>query len=107
LVGHSEEAQNPSPQPGRSWNPVNALTVGMCLIILIVGSVSFYWRRPMSSGLRRPLQFATTIHEALTPTGIVAADLNGDGNLDIVIAESANDSILILFGDSNGSFSKS
>lgn len=38
------------------------------------------------------------------PTGLAAADLNGDGNVDLVSANKGTNSISVLFGNGNGTF---
>jgi hypothetical protein len=53
-----------------------------------------------------PLQFKSGVNYVAggRPTGIVAADFNGDGVLDFAVANSENSSVTILIGNADGTF---
>jgi type II secretory pathway component GspD/PulD (secretin) len=40
------------------------------------------------------------------PAGLAAADLNGDGHTDLVVADSGNDTISVLLGNGDGTFQR-
>jgi hypothetical protein len=40
-----------------------------------------------------------------TPVGLAAADFNGDGNIDLAVADSSTSKVNIFFGNGNGAFS--
>ena len=49
-----------------------------------------------------PIRFFTGFHAE--PRGVVAIDLNGDSNLDIIITNADADNISVFFGYGNGTF---
>ncbi|CAF1433358.1 unnamed protein product [Adineta steineri] len=51
-----------------------------------------------------PLQTMFSVGDLSYPTSVVIADVNNDTELDIIVANSANESIGILYGYGNGSF---
>jgi len=51
-----------------------------------------------------PFDSASTIAVGHGPDGLAAGDLNGDGFLDLVVANSSGNDLSILFGDGAGSF---
>jgi FG-GAP-like repeat len=63
----------------------------------------------MSVGIsaRSSLAFATPINFAtggVAPTNVQTADFNGDGKLDLVIANRTSNNIAVLFGNGDGTF---
>src|ERR1051325_9899802 len=49
---------------------------------------------------------ATTLAQGANPRGLVAADFNGDGQLDLATANSFSDSVSVLSGNGKGRFMK-
>ncbi|HEV8701854.1 MAG TPA: VCBS repeat-containing protein [Candidatus Polarisedimenticolia bacterium] len=58
-----------------------------------------------SDGLGGVLDIPATFPVGLSPRGVVNADLNGDGFLDLLVANSGSNSISALLGDGGGVFS--
>jgi Flp pilus assembly secretin CpaC len=44
---------------------------------------------------------------AVSPSALATGDFDGDGNLDIAVTDSANNDVVILFGDGKGNFAPS
>jgi hypothetical protein len=55
---------------------------------------------------RRLMSFAPAVNYAAgaDPSGMIAADLNNDGRLDLVVANPTADSVNVLLGNGNGTF---
>src|SRR5262245_56930131 len=55
---------------------------------------------------RRLLSFSSAVSYAAgaNPDDIVSADVNNDGRLDLVVANSSNDCVNVLLGNGNGTF---
>ena len=68
------------------------------------GRVSVLLANSGSATFRAPTSFAIAAG-GITPTDLQIRDLNGDGVLDLVTADSGSNSISVLLGNSNGSFS--
>jgi FG-GAP-like repeat/FG-GAP repeat len=56
-----------------------------------------------ANGYLPPVNYALP-NTAKTPTGVVAADFNADGKLDLIIADAASNDIALLQGGGDGSF---
>src|SRR5262245_60408919 len=85
----------------RSW-----LTASLAFVTLLRAGVA--WSDCVDSVLARPPAFFTS---GVGPTGIAVGDLNGDGNPDIVAANTADagsayagSGLCALFGDGRGGF---
>jgi|GEM_PF-1702372 len=51
-----------------------------------------------------PSSPSSSVSVGNTPQGITTADLNGDGKLDLAVANSGDDTVTILLGNGNGAF---
>jgi flagellin-like hook-associated protein FlgL len=68
------------------------------------GRLSVLLANSGSATFRAPVSYAIAAGGA-SPIDIQIRDLNGDGVLDVVTADSISSSVSVLFGNSNGSFS--
>ena len=51
-----------------------------------------------------PFTFASNLQTGNGPSAVAVADLNGDGNLDVVVANAADNSVQVFLGNGDGSF---
>lgn len=104
LVGHPNAGSVVPPGAGTSRRKI---AIGTLILLGCIGGIAaiLMIRGPGTRpGFRHPLRFSTATYRANAPTGLVAADFNGDGTLDLAIANSGDDSILILPGTGSGTF---
>ena len=87
-----------------------ALLAGLCVVLLIVGTLIRISRSTSAaagpSPLTRPLQFARADYQANSPRGMAAADFNGDQRIDLLFTDSLNGSVVALLGDGYGAFTR-
>lgn len=84
-VGLADVSSTPKPNLAKvEWSQVLASTGG------VVGTGTFSARTAVSTGS--------------SPRSVTAADLNGDGNLDLVGADGGSNTVSILLGNGNGTF---
>jgi hypothetical protein len=73
------------------------------LILALAGSLALPLSAAATDDFIAPGVF-TTGGAGSTPNAVAVADFNGDGNLDVVVADQHEDGISILFGKGNGTF---
>lgn len=105
LMGQTGEAAPTVETAGktRTWR-WPALALGMLFLLAVFGVTVAKIEGTSHKRLARPLRFATAEYRSAAPTGIAAGDFNGDGDIDLAVAQSGSNSILILYGGSSGSF---
>jgi len=76
---------------------VTSLTGNQASVLLGRGDGTFQNERVFS--IRRPGE-----NRASQPRSVTLADMNQDGNLDMVVGNAGTDTVAVLFGDGNGNF---
>jgi hypothetical protein len=51
-----------------------------------------------------PFTYATNVHTGNGPTAVAVADVNGDGNVDLVVADATDHAVQVFLGNGDGTF---